>query len=42
MDYAFSQQRNKRKNKRREKKKHPYKHGGVQRSLDLKLRTKGS
>jgi len=38
MDYGFSDRRNKRKDKRREKKKHPYKHGGVQRTLELKTR----
>ena len=41
-DYGFSDKRNKKKNKKKEKKKHPYKHGGIQRSLIFKIRTKGS
>ena len=36
MDYGFSEKRNKRKDKKRDKKKNPYKHGGNQRSMNLK------
>jgi len=37
-DYDFPQKRNKGKDKRKEKKKHPYKTGGVQRSLEIKIK----
>jgi hypothetical protein len=38
VDYDFSQKRNKGKDKRKEKKKHPYKKGGVQRSMEVKIK----
>jgi hypothetical protein len=38
VDYDFSQKRNKGKDKRKEKKKHPYKKGGVQRSMEIKIK----
>jgi hypothetical protein len=37
-DYDFPQKRNKGKDKRKEKKKHPYKKGGVQRSMEVKIK----
>jgi len=38
-DYGFSQRRNKGKDKKKNKKKHPYKIGGVQRSLNLPVKS---